>query len=122
MNDDVIAIALRRLNTYVRLKELQSPQTVIDGACVIMEASKKELGSRWAKVEELLPAYQEWHAACERLNEEWESKCQECIHSSTSYAYDESDSWCDAYTIQNKTCPAPCPGFSRRLKMSVDMN
>lgn len=120
LKDKEIALALKRLYNYKRLRELLAPPVVIEQACQLLEKSKVALGNRYSEISaKLFVEFQEIEDATFLAEQNWEKRCQSCRFWTHGYngrdqTNTNQDQWCGRHSFETRTIPDECPDYQPR--------
>jgi hypothetical protein len=122
LNDKEVFLALKRLYTYKRLRELGAPPVIVEGAGQQLDRSKKELGARYAGISaRLFVEFKEIEDATILAEQNWEAKCQTCVFWTDGYQGRDDKQWCGRHSFETRTIPDACPDFQLKTDGENDV-
>ena len=111
IKDRDISLALARMHNNIRLPLAGAPAAIVEKSVELLDKSKKLLGDRFSIVQEL---YAEYSIQVDEENcreSAWRSRCSTCVHWKMTVD-DDIDSWCERFTMDSRSYPAPCADYS----------
>ena len=110
-------LALKRLYNLRRLRELKAPPLVVEKAEELLAKSRVEMGDRFDDLEGLYSEYATWAEEAQRVEREWQERCESCQHIIAGVDDEDVETWCEKYTAEERTIPEPCPDYRGRDDM-----
>ena len=112
LKDSDVAIALKRLYNYQKLRNLGAPPIIIEKASMLMDKSKAALGDRYAGISAaLFVEFKEVEDAAFKAEHDWETRCQSCSSWNGGLNNSSEEMWCERHSYETRTAPDECPDY-----------
>jgi hypothetical protein len=112
LKDSEVSLALKRLYNYQKLRNLSAPPVIIEKSSLLLDKSKEALGARFAGISAaLFVEFKEIEDAAFKAEQDWETRCQSCIHWNGGHNNQSEDEWCIRHSYETRTTPDECPDY-----------
>jgi hypothetical protein len=113
LKDRDVAIALKRLYNYRKLRDLDAPLVVIERSSQLLDKSRDALGARFDGISAaLFVEFKVIEDAAFKAEQDWEAKCQTCSSWNGGYNNQSEDQWCLRHSCETRTIPRECPDYT----------
>lgn len=112
LKDREVSLALKRLYNYRKLRDLDAPPVVIEKASVLLDKSRVSLGDRFTNISAVLfVEFKEIEDVAFQAEQDWEAKCQSCVHWNGGFNNQSENQWCIRHSYETRTIPNECPDY-----------